>query len=150
MKSIFDSTACNEVISRINNLTSNSKAEWGKMNVSQMLAHLSQALRSASGELNLKRRISGKLFGTFVKNRILADDKPFGKGAPTDNSYKITDERNFEDEKANVISLLERFSKAGLGAVTKHPHPFFGDMTSAEWDTLVMKHLDHHLRQFGV
>ena len=36
------------------------------------------------------------------------------------------------------------------GVVTQDPHPFFGRMTGEEWDRLLWKHLDHHLRQFGV
>jgi hypothetical protein len=34
--------------------------------------------------------------------------------------------------------------------LTSAPHPFFGPMTQQEWETLMWKHLDHHLRQFGV
>jgi hypothetical protein len=28
-------------------------------------------------------------------------------------------------------------------------HSFFGRLTPEEWATLMYKHLDHHLRQFG-
>jgi hypothetical protein len=30
------------------------------------------------------------------------------------------------------------------------PHPKFGPLTAQEWGKLGYKHLDHHLRQFGV
>ncbi|MBP9797478.1 MAG: DUF1569 domain-containing protein, partial [Chitinophagales bacterium] len=38
----------------------------------------------------------------------------------------------------------------GPTGVTKDKHPFFGKLSPEEWDTLTVKHLDHHLRQFGV
>src|SRR4051812_5222366 len=39
MKNIFEASVSNEIIDRINRLTPTTKAQWGKMNVSQMLAH---------------------------------------------------------------------------------------------------------------
>jgi hypothetical protein len=29
-------------------------------------------------------------------------------------------------------------------------HPMFGKMTADQWGRSMWKHLDHHLRQFGV
>jgi hypothetical protein len=150
MKSLFDQAAKNEIIERINRLKPDSKAEWGKMNASQVLAHLSQSILTSSGELKLKRKFIGVLLGGLFKKLVIGNDKPFRKSSPTDKSFIITGERNFEQEKTKLISLLEKFSKAGPGEITTEPHPFFGKMTPAEWDTLMMKHLDHHLRQFGV
>lgn len=39
MKNIFQTEVTQEIISRINNLLPNTPALWGKMSVSQMLAH---------------------------------------------------------------------------------------------------------------
>jgi LPS sulfotransferase NodH len=47
-------------------------------------------------------------------------------------------------------ALIERFAAAGLAGCTMHPHSFFGRLTPQEWAVLMYKHLDHHLRQFGV
>jgi hypothetical protein len=38
-----------EIIDRINKLTSQTQAQWGKMNVSQMLAHVQMPIRIAFG-----------------------------------------------------------------------------------------------------
>ena len=54
-----------------------------------------------------------------------------------------------EKNRAALIELLQQVSKAGPEGLTKDPHPFFGIMTTAQWDTLLWKHTDHHLRQFG-
>jgi Protein of unknown function (DUF1569) len=48
------------------------------------------------------------------------------------------------------LAFVERAGKVGLAGITQHPHPFFGELTPEEWDILQSKHLDHHLRQFGV
>jgi LPS sulfotransferase NodH len=46
--------------------------------------------------------------------------------------------------------MIDRFVAAGPKGCTTHPHSFFGRLTAEEWAILMYKHLDHHLRQFGV
>ena len=46
------------------------------------------------------------------------------------------------------MELVRAFHARGPEKLAKE-HPFFGPLTSAEWDRLQWKHLDHHLRQFG-
>jgi hypothetical protein len=150
MKSLFNSEGIKEVIERINRLTPDSKAEWGKMNAPQMLAHVCQSFRTATGELKLKRVLIGKLFGSFAKKKYITGEGPFSKNSPTDKTFIITGDRDFETEKKTLLALIEKFRNAGAEGVTKEAHPFFGEMSPGEWDRLMYKHLDHHLRQFGV
>ena len=55
MKNIFEESVNNEVIERINKLTDNSNAVWGKMNVSQMLAHCNVTYEMAFDEIKEKK-----------------------------------------------------------------------------------------------
>ena len=68
---------------------------------------------------------------------------------PTDKNFVVTEQRNFEDEKERLISLVQRFTQSGRAGISKETHPFFGKLTVDEWDRLMWNHLDHHLRQFG-
>ncbi|MDQ6610442.1 MAG: DUF1569 domain-containing protein, partial [Bacteroidota bacterium] len=68
---------------------------------------------------------------------------------PTDPHYKMSDEKNFEEEKEKLIHYIDRFAKEGY-TVTESVHPFFGKMSSQEWALLAYRHMDHHLKQFGV
>ena len=43
-----------------------------------------------------------------------------------------------------------QFHEGGESQCTSHPHPLFGKITPLEWGTGMYKHLDHHLKQFGV
>ena len=45
---------------------------------------------------------------------------------------------------------VRQFSEGGETRCTRHPHPFFGSLTPQAWSRGMYKHLDHHLRQFGV
>jgi len=54
MKNIFEQKIAEEVIRRINSLTPNTKAQWGKMNVGQMLAHCNVAYETVYSETHPK------------------------------------------------------------------------------------------------
>jgi len=113
-----------------------------------MLAHCQVLLRMALGELDAKRGLMGFLFGRIAKKKILSD-QPFKTHLPTLPEAKITGVKEFDTEKQQLIDVIKRF-EAGPGVLTGKRHPFFGPMTIEEWDKLQLKHLDHHLRQFGV
>jgi hypothetical protein len=150
MTSIFNKQHHQEFISRINTLNKQTQPQWGKMNVAQMLAHCQMPLKIASGELVPKiNPIVKFLFGKTAKKQLV-NDPEFKKNLPTFSEAKIVDERVFEQERARLIDLLEKFHQKGPAGLTKNAHPFFGTMTVSDWDTLQVKHLDHHLRQFGV
>lgn len=149
MNSLFDPVQSDDIIGRINKLSPSSVPLWGKMNVSQMLAHCQRPLEVAMGEHQLKRNLFGILFGKMAK-KTLVSDKPYKRGLPTAPSFIIKDDRDFEKEKSRLVQLISRFSSGGKSVLTPHPHPFFGPMTVEEWDKSQWKHLDHHLQQFGV
>ena len=149
MKSLFNTTHNTEIIDRINNLSHQSQAQWGKMNVAQMLTHCQAPLRVAYGDLKLKRGLMGILFGSMFKKKLTRDEKPFDRNLPTDKAFLVIEKREFEKETNNLVALVKKFEQVGKNGITKDAHPFFGKMTPNEWDALQWKHLDHHLRQFG-
>jgi len=150
MSSLFNTSDNKAIVGRINRLSADTKAEWGKMSVDQILTHAQRPMKVALGELKLKRTLVGMLFGNMAKKKLARGDEPFSKNLPTDKNFVVTDRHEIDAEKKNLIALVQRFAQVGPGGITKDPHPFFGKLTTEEWDTLTWKHLDHHLRQFGV
>jgi len=147
VKSLLDPTTKQEIIVRIQKLSPQSQAQWGKMNVSQMLAHLQMPLGVAVGTHKLKRTLFGRIFGPIAKP-ILYNPKPFKKNLPTDKSFIMTgSEREFELEKNKVLEMLNKFSESTM---VDEPHPFFGKLNKEQWSKGMWKHFDHHLQQFGV
>lgn len=74
MKSFFNVSDHNELIDRINKLRKETKGEWGKMTVSQMLAHCQVPLSVAIGETKLKRGLFGILFGRIAKKQLVKQE----------------------------------------------------------------------------
>ncbi|MEO6304556.1 MAG: hypothetical protein ABIP51_15460, partial [Bacteroidia bacterium] len=83
MKTVLDKTTREELIGRINSLNENSKAQWGKMNVQQMIMHCTLWEEMAFGKRKYKQVFIGKIFGKFAMKKILKDDAPLTRGTPT-------------------------------------------------------------------
>lgn len=151
MNNLFNQPDVSIIFKRIEKLTANSQRSWGKMNVEQMLAHCNVSIETAMGKNFIKRVFIGRIIGTLMKPKVLSE-KPFGKNSPTDKTYIFTDKHNldFKEEKTKLIQSINQFFEGGASKCTTHPHPFFGQFTPDEWSVFQWKHLDHHLRQFGV
>ena len=149
MKTLFQPEGVDEVVSRIDKLQPASPRQWGKMGVAQMMAHCSATLDMASGRMNRPRVLIGRLLGPFVKS-IFTNEKPLSKNSPTDKMLVIADQRDFAGEQERLKLKIRQFQQGGEAQCTRHPHPFFGVLTPQQWSQGMYKHLDHHLRQFGV
>lgn len=147
MNSLRNPSGNAEAQRRLASLRADTHPQWGKMTCAQMLTHCQRPLRVAAGELELKRGLVGKLLGGWAKKKFVVGDAPFGRNSPTDPAFRVQDARDFDAERATLVDLVRRFGEQGVA--TRDPHPFFGPLTPQEWDRLMAKHLDHHLRQFG-
>jgi hypothetical protein len=150
MKSFFEAASVKEVKERIALLRPDSVRLWGKMNAPQAVAHCSAGLELALGDKTPPRMLVGRLIGWIVKPLALRDDEPMRRNSPTMKELIVQDERDLGPERQRLLGLIDRFAAAGPAGCTKHPHSFFGRLTPDEWAILTYKHLDHHLRQFGV
>jgi hypothetical protein len=150
MKNLFDTATVGEVQTRLQKLRPETPRLWGKMNAAQAVAHLSVSLETALGDARPPRMLIGRAIGRFIKPLAIGNDKPMQKNAPTAPSFVVSDPRELEVERKRLSTLIDRFAQAGPAGCTTHPHAFFGRLRPQEWAVLMYKHLDHHLRQFGV
>ena len=146
MAFIFEKGGASEYINRIKKLNANSPALWGKMNVAQMLAHCSPAFENNAPMPNLFTRFIIR----FLVKSTVAGKKPYKKNMRTSKSFMITNKRDFEKEKNRLIGHLEKLETLGTAHFKNRKHPVFGKLSLEEWHNVFAKHLDHHLRQFGV
>ncbi len=149
MQSLFDTVTYNGIVERINKLTPTSEKGWGKMNVSQMLAHCKAAFSVPLSEKPMPRSMLGLLLGWAFKSKLY-NESPWKQNLPTSPDFIVKDERNFEKEKRELTDLINKFYTKGPEQVGRFPHPMFGRFTSTQWGQAMYKHLDHHLKQFGV
>lgn len=147
MKTVFDKTTRDELINRINTLNETSKAQWGKMNVFQMMKHCILWEEWVLGKVKYKRVLIGRFIGKMVLKNILKDENPLMRNTPTLPELKVRENTgDIASERAKWIGLIE-----GYEYFSNHDfiHSFFGKMTKEQIGYLAYKHTDHHLRQFN-
>ena len=150
MKSLYAPSDVEHLKARIADLRPDSQRQWGTLTLSQALAHCSLGMQMATGELRPPRKLIGRILGPLIKPKVVQDDEPMRRNSPTIPETIPKHNLDFATERLRLIQLLDQFAAAGPQACTSHPHAFFGPMTPDEWAILAYKHLDHHLRQFGV
>ncbi|MGH2664291.1 DUF1569 domain-containing protein [Flavobacterium sp.] len=148
MKSIFDSNDNQELIERITRLSFDSQAQWGVMTVDQMMSHCIAPIDFLFENQQMKANFLFRLLGRMMKNKIL-NEPDFKKNSPTAPSFIRTERYDFDETKKKLTEKVISF-KQGHSVIKSNNHPFFGKMTNDDWDKLMWKHLDHHLKQFGV
>jgi len=135
---------------RLDKLTPDRRARWGKMSAPEMVCHLSDSFRFA---LNLKvaSDASGVLQRTVVKWIALYVPVQWPKGVATTPEMKQgvggTCPAEFERDKSELAKLMREFAGQEKFSVA---HPIFGRMSLWEWQRWGYLHTDHHLRQFGL
>src|SRR5579862_2557330 len=150
MKNLFEAVRVEEVKERILRLRPDSERLWGRMSAAQAVAHCSAGVELALGDRLPPQMLLGRILGRMLKPKVLGNDEPMRRNSPTVKGLVVQDERDLGKEQERLRGLIDRFAAGGPTGCTKHPHSFFGRLTPEEWAILMYKHLDHHLRQFGV
>lgn len=150
MRNLFQTGAAGQIKERLARLEPDSQRQWGTMAAAQAIAHCAGSMEWAVGERIPPRMPLGRIMGWIVKPMALGNDKPMRPNSPTSKDLVVQDQRELGPERERLSKLIDRFVGAGPKGCTVHPHSFFGRLTPEEWAELMYKHLDHHLRQFGV
>lgn len=147
MKSFWEQSAQQELQQRLEQLNAESRGQWGKMTIDQMLSHLADSCRMALGDLPTARKPGPFHFAPLRKAVIYW--LPWPKGAPTAPELIARKPSSVETEKADLKLLLNRLASQS-GNQQWPAHPAFGVLSQKDWGALIYRHVDHHCKQFGV
>jgi hypothetical protein len=150
MRNLYEPSDAREVKERLARLQPDNARQWGTMSVAQAVAHCATSMEWAVGDRIPPRMALASILGRIIKPKVLGDDAPLRRNSPTAKDLVIQEQRNLGTERDRLCGLIDRFVAAGPAGCTTNPHSFFGRMKPDEWAILMYKHLDHHLRQFGV
>jgi len=150
LPNIFSVEVSEQVIQRIHLLEANSAAKWGTMNAAQMLAHCNVTYEMVYENTHKKPNfLLGLIFKLLVK-RIVVNEVPFKKSAQTAPAFLVKEQKDFEKEKNRLINYIEKTQALGISHFEGKHSLSFGALTATEWNNMFYKHLNHHLKQFGV
>lgn len=150
MKNAFNQDDVTEFIGRINKLTVDAKPKWGKMNVEQMLAHCNVTYEMIYDNIHPKPNAFKRFMLKLIVKNIVVNDKPYKSNSQTAPEFIIKDARKFELEKQRLIDYLLKTQQLGPKHFDGKESLSFGVLNQQEWNNMFVKHLEHHLSQFGV
>ena len=147
MKTLWNAADADEIRSRLEKLSAQALPQWGSQSLNGMLLHCADPIRTALGEMEVQPK-SGPFRLPPIKLSIIYW-MPWPKNAPTAPEYVHKEAGDWQSARESLRRALDRFAAQGQEGPWK-PHPAFGDLTGKQWGRLTYRHLDHHLRQFGV
>ena len=150
LPNIFTKEVTANIVQRINKLTPQTQALWGKMSVDQMLAHCNVTYEMAYEDKHPKPNTFMKFILKMMVKNTVVNETPYKKNGQTAPAFIITDAKNFEGEKNRLVSFIERSQQLGENHFDNKESHSFGVLSKTEWNNMFYKHLDHHLSQFNV
>ena len=151
MENIFDSIGADNLIHRINQLTPETQAQWGKMSVDQMLAHCNIGFEMAyEPEKYSTINPIAKFFLKFLIKDTVVGKKPYQKNGRTAAEFIVSEAKNFEAEKQRLIQYIRKTNETGTAFFEGRTSRSLGNLSAEQWNVSFSKHLNHHLNQFGV
>ena len=147
MPRLHDSATRSAIKSRLQTLKPDARGRWGKMTVDQMMWHVNTGLEIALGRVKAAPA-KAPLPRPILRFAVL--NLPWPKGrAQTFPEMVATGTYDFEAERKRCARLLDEFAAKELAGPWPDS-PFLGPMSGGDHTRLQAKHVDHHLRQFGV
>ena len=153
MPTIKNARTLDHLLQRLGRLTPDSERRWGTMTPGEMLCHLGDASDGVLGRRKTPGGAPGNVLPLPIKWLMLYSPMPVPKGVETRDGVNPKKEGtrpgDFEKDRARVIDGLRSLAVAPADAVSK-THFRFGTMSLRGWHHWAYKHVDHHLRQFGL
>jgi hypothetical protein len=147
---IYTAPVIEQLVTRVNKLSPDSKPQWGKMSAGQMAAHCNVSYEMVYDNIHPKPNgIMRLILKLLVKDKVCGME-PYKRSSPTAPQFKIVGDRDFNAEKDRLINYLRKTQQLGEKTFEQKESHSFGKLNANEWNSMFYKHLDHHLTQFGV
>ena len=153
MKRSFDERFALEVETALRGLAPDAAPKWGSMTPQDLVEHLLAALRYSLGEIPFDvPRQTSPWRGRILRWLILDG------GVPMPRNVRF---RGYDGDfvplarvTGGIPELREALLKVARAASGDVPapasHPYFGPLTLDQWKRFHVRHIGHHLRQFGI
>lgn len=148
MGTLFDADDRARILDRVGRLAPERRPLWGRFTAPEMVCHVSTTLRQSLGEYDAGPPAGPMRYPplNWLVIHVLPWPPGKGKSPPEFLAVRPT---SWEADVAALRGLIDRFGERGPDAQWP-PSKVFGRISGRSWGTLQHKHLDHHLRQFGV
>lgn len=142
----------NDYITALQSIDPATMPKWGKMDLQQMIEHMSYSVRQANGK-DIHTTIVTPEENVPKMQAFLMTEKPFRENTPnpmlseTPEAHKhATVQEALTELKQEIEAFFKVFEVSPDRKIT---NPLFGQLSYEMWVQLLYKHARHHLVQFG-
>ncbi|TAH20110.1 MAG: DUF1569 domain-containing protein [Cytophagales bacterium] len=146
---IFNTQDYELIVKRIHSLTDGAQAQWGIMNLAEMLEHCTIQLKMALFEIKGAKNEGSFILRTMLGRWVGLYGPKWQKGAITPSQMNVKKQSIGNEPTTTKISTLLLYLEKVRKQEKFQAHPLFGELNKEDWGRLIWKHLDHHLSQFG-
>ena len=147
MGSLLNAKDRESILSRLLRLQANTRPLWGRFTAGAMICHVTTGVGQGLGEVELDPP-SGPLTH-WPLNWLVIHVIPFPKNAAAAPDMLKRAPSTFDGDMATLRGMIARY--ADQDPKREWPESrVFGRISGRSWGVLQYKHLDHHLRQFGL
>lgn len=130
------------------------KAEWGLMDMHNMVEHVALTLQMSIGE-HKTELLNSEEQAAKLKRIMVHSSRPMPKGIktsmlPKDKTLPYINESFNKAIRFLELSLLKFNKTLDESPEVEHMHPTMGLLNMKEWQMLHRKHFTHHFEQFGL
>jgi Protein of unknown function (DUF1569) len=141
-------TDAREIKDRIARVQPGATPQWGRFSSPQMICHLADSLKMALGDLPVPSKWLPIRYPPLKQFIIFV--APFPKHAPTAPQLLARRPREWAADVADLQTHVDRLGQHRASRAPWPEHPVFGPMSERAWGVQIYRHMDHHLKQFGV
>lgn len=148
MRNLLNPKNRQQILDRIGDLEPDLPPLWGRMNAPRMVVHLCDQMRLTLGGVEVAPIPSYARYPVMRELLLYVLPWPKGKVRGPREAF-VTKPGEWEEGVATLVDLIHRYVEEDPFP-TYPNHPIFGRMGRRDWGVLCYRHIDHHLRQFGV
>ena len=146
MHSLWNSEDREAILSRFERLSPEATPKWGKLDAPGMVTHVTDTLRSGSGDLAVAPKPGPLQY--WPLNTLVMFYLPWPKSAPTAPELLKRKPADWRAEINTLRSVVTGFAAKDING--EFPvRAAFGRINGDQWGRLMYRHLDYHLGQFG-
>jgi hypothetical protein len=152
MKNLLNEKDRAAIVRRLRRIRPDTPRRWGRMDAHQMVCHLGDAFHAALGDRPVAR-VRPRLPLPLIRLYALWLPVRYPRGYPAPREIRQgiggSPPQEFERDLESTVELAERFARE-RDVLARTEHPLFGRVSVRQWGIWAHRHMDHHLRQFGV
>ena len=139
-----------EILQLLNKLEEDVQPKWGKLTPQEMVEHLTDSLKLASGAIKQKLITPSEKIESM--QHFLETDKEMIKNIklPFAAKERVLRNENLSDAIDEFVEHWLAYESHFESGNTTELHPFYGELNFSQWQKFNSKHLTHHFKQFDI